>query len=132
MNMQRLILAPGLAVVVLLLAKVPTALSQEAGKNQDAGKKQIALSVLVPQEDATLVIEGKTMKQRGTTRTFTTPPLDTKGTYTCNLKVTWEPNNYTKITRVQKVKIDPSNETKLNVDMTKEDPRWKDDIVVRF
>jgi uncharacterized protein (TIGR03000 family) len=74
----------------------------------------------------------KQMKQKGLTRTFTSPPLDLKATYTYSLKVTWEPNNYTKITRFLKVKIDPNAETTVKVDMTKEDPRWKDDIVVRF
>src|SRR5438105_13768857 len=129
MNMQRFCLAPVLAMAALFLTQV------HAAVGQDAGKKQVSLSVLMPQEDAVLVIEGvtpKQMKQKGLTRTFTSPPLDPKGTYTYTLKVTWEPNNYTKITRSFKVKIDPSAESSLKVDMTKEDPRWKDDIVVRF
>jgi uncharacterized protein (TIGR03000 family) len=100
--------------------------------SQDTNKKKVTLSVLLPQANTTLTIDGVAFKQIGTTRTFTSPPLDTKGTYTYTLQAVWEPNNYTKITRTHKVKVDPSNDTTLKIDMTKEDPRWKDDIVVRF
>ena len=77
-------------------------------------------------------------KQGGTTRTFISPLLDTKSksgesqVYSYTVKAIWEPNNYTKITRTKKVKVEPDTATDLKVDMTTEDPRWKDDIVVRF
>jgi uncharacterized protein (TIGR03000 family) len=125
--MQRLHSAlPILAFLALFLAQAQGAVSQ------DAAKKQVSLSVLVPQEDAALTIDGVATKQKGTSRVFKSPPLDTKGTYTYTLKVIWEPNNYTKITRTVKVKVDPKADPELKIDMTKEDPRWKDDIVVRF
>jgi uncharacterized protein (TIGR03000 family) len=120
-----------LAALALLIS-VGRAECQDAGKKQDEGKKKVALSVLVPQADAILLVDNVKMAQRGLTRSFTSPPLDTKGTYTYMLKCTWEPNNYTKITRTLKVKVDPSAKTELKVDMTKENPEHKDDIVVRF
>jgi uncharacterized protein (TIGR03000 family) len=128
--MQRLKLALPLAVLVaLLLAQVTRDRLHAA---QDAGKKQVSLTVLVPQDDTILTIDGVTMKQKGVSRSFKSPPLDTKGTYTYSLKAVWEPNNYTRITRTVKVKVDPNAEAGLKIDMTKEDPRWKDDIVVRY
>jgi uncharacterized protein (TIGR03000 family) len=130
--MQRLKLALPLAVLAALLLTQVTRGRLDAAASQDAGKKQVSLTVLVPQDDTMLTIDGVTMKQRGVSRSFKSPPLDTKGTYTYTLKAIWEPNNYTRITRTVKVKIDPNAEGALKIDMTKEDPRWKDDIVVRF
>lgn len=125
--LRRFLVLPFLAMGVALLAQVPAALSQ------DGGKKTISVTVLVPQANATLTIDGVATKQKdSTTRTFKTPALDTKSTYTYTLKTTWEPNNYTKITRTHMIKIDPKSDAPVKVDMTKDDPRWKDDIVVRY
>jgi uncharacterized protein (TIGR03000 family) len=116
-----------LATTAVFVAPVPRAISQ------DAEKKEVTLTVLVPHEKAILTIEGKVTKQKdSTTRIFITPPLEPKGSYSYTLKVTWEPNNYTKITRTHIVKFDPGKDTAVKVDMTKDDPRWKDDIEVRY
>jgi uncharacterized protein (TIGR03000 family) len=115
-----------LALGAVLLAQIPAALSQ------GAGKKEVGLTVLVPHEKALLTIDGIAMKKTGVTRAYTTPPLDTNGTYTYTFKVMWEPNNYTRITRTKQVKIDPKIDTAVAIDLTKEDARWKDDIVVRY
>ncbi len=115
-------LAPG----ALSLAHLSVALGK------DTAEKIVNITVLVPQEDATLTINDKTTKTKGTTRTFKSPALDTKDKYSYTVKVMWEPNNYTKITRTHVVKIDPSKDSDLKVDMRKEDERWKDDIVVRY
>lgn len=124
---RRLLALAFLAVGALLLAQVPAAISQ------DAGKKKVTLTVTVPQANATLTVDGVATKQKDTvTRIFVSPALDTKGTYTYTLKAIWEPNNYTKITRTHKVVVDPAKETSVKIDMAKEDARWKDDIVVRY
>jgi uncharacterized protein (TIGR03000 family) len=115
-----------LALGAACLALVP------AGRGQQAKSKEITLTVTVPQEDAALTIEGALTKKTGTTRQFTSPPVDIGSTYSYTFKVVWEPNNYTKITRTHVVKFDPKTETHLKVDLSKADPRWKDDIVVRF
>jgi uncharacterized protein (TIGR03000 family) len=128
-----------LALGALLLLGIPAALSQDGGKKafgeqkSTADKKVVAVTVLVPQDDATLSFDDVVMtKEKGVKRSFTTPPLDVKGKVNYNVKVVWEPNNYTKITRTQKVDIDPAKDDKLIVDLTRADPRWKDDIVVRY
>lgn len=121
----RLLAVSLLLVGAFIVTRLPTALGQEAEKDR------VQLKVLVPQANATLSIEGKATTQSGTVRTFKSPPLkDPKGKYTYTLKVVWEPNNYTKITRTHVLKVEPGKE--IEVDMRKADPRWKDDIVVRF
>jgi uncharacterized protein (TIGR03000 family) len=124
--MPRRLLALPLAMGALFLLQMP------AAHSQDAGKKKVTLTVLVPQANAILTIDGVATKQMGLTREFTSPPLDVKGTYTYALQATWEPNNYTKITRTHKVKVDPAKDAGIKVDMTRADPQWKDDIVVRY
>src|SRR5207302_1745278 len=49
---------------------------------------------------------------------------------TVTITAVWEPNNYTKITRKQKVKV--GDDTTIAVDLSKSDPKNPDDIVVRF
>ncbi len=128
-----------LALGGLLLLGIPAALSQDGGKKaagekkSTADKKVVALTVLVPRDDATLSFDDVVMmKEKGVKRSFTTPPLDVNFKVNYTVKVVWEPNNYTKITRTHKVDIDPAKDDKLLVDLTQPDPRWKDDIVVRY
>ena len=119
----------------LYFMQAPAALGQDTKKNEsqlDDGKKVVNITVLVPQADAVITVDGVTMKEKGLSRKFVTPKLDVKGAYNYTLVVKWEPNNYTKITRTQKVRVDPSMDTNLKIDMTKQDPRFPDDIVVRF
>src|SRR5262249_41070580 len=109
--------------------QAPAALGQDTKKDDsklDDGKKQINVTVLVPQVDAIITVDGVTMKEKGLSRKFVTPKLDVKGVYTYTLVVKWEPNNYTKITRMHKVRIDPSVDVNLKIDMTKADPRFPD------
>src|SRR5271165_7684846 len=112
------------SALTCLVAGVIVCLEVSLATSQDAKdtKKKVTLVVTVPQNDASLTIDGVAFKQTGTTRTFTSPALDTKGTYTYTLETKWEPNNYTKITRIHKVKVDPSADTTIKVDMTKSDP----------
>ncbi len=126
MKGRMLALSLGL-VCAIVVTRVPSGLGQEIEKDR------VHLKVLVPQADATLVIEGKNTNQTGKVRTFKSPPLkDPQGRYTYTLKVTWEPNNYTKITRTKILKVEPGKE--IEVDLRKKNPEGepKDDIVVRF
>ncbi|MCI0637496.1 MAG: TIGR03000 domain-containing protein [Gemmataceae bacterium] len=110
-------------------------LLQASSQASQAGeKKRVSIKVHVPQNNAVLTIDGKKTKQSGALRTFTSPPLDVGNKYTYKLQVVWEPNNYTKITRKFEVKVDPAKDAEkgLEVDLRVADPRWKDDIVVRY
>lgn len=105
---------------------------KDVEKKPDGDKKKVTLKVQVPQDNATLTIDGVKTKQSGKTRTFTSPALDPKNTYSYKLQVMWEPNNYTKITRTFIVKVNPAKDSELKIDMTKPNPAIKDDIVVRY
>ncbi len=104
--------------VVLLVGGRATV---EAGK----GTK---LKVLVPQADATVWIDGKKIKGEGIEREVAAPALQ-KGKEYLVVKTLWEPNNYTKITR--KLHVVP-RDGEVTVDLTKKNPKIKDDIVVRY
>jgi uncharacterized protein (TIGR03000 family) len=90
----------------------------------------VTLRVLVPAKDAQLTIDGKATKQTGTTRLFTSPPLEPGWKYTYTLTATWEPNNYTKITRAKTVILKPG--TELVVDLRKADPKNPDKFLIRY
>lgn len=78
--------------------------------------KKLVLKVLVPQEDATISVNGKDIEGEGTERkiTVTKAPKDAKFHM---VTAKWEPNNYTKFTRTRKVPIDSKGE--VVVDLTK-------------
>lgn len=115
--------AAGLTALALcFLAQVPFALS--------GGKDTVKIKVLLPEADARLWIDGKETKQRGTTRKFDIPALDAKSEYVITFKAIIEPNNYTKITRTKIVTFKPGGD--VTVDMREQDPKSKDEIVVRF
>lgn len=117
-----------MALGLVMLANGPTLFSQD--KKDEAKKEVVKIKVLVPQENAQLIIDGKKMKQTGEVRTFDTPGLDPKGKFSYTFKVFWEPNNYTKITRTRVVPVTFGKE--IVVDMTKAKDAKEDDIVVRY
>ena len=79
-------------------------------------EKKLVLKVLVPQEDATVSVNGKDIDGEGTERKISVakPPKDAKFHM---VTAKWEPNNYTKFTRTRKVPIDSKGE--VVVDLTK-------------
>jgi len=93
-----------------------------------AAQKTTRLKVLIPQADATVKIDGKEVKGDGTERVVPAPDLK-KGKDAYLVAVTWEPNNYTKITRKRTVK---AGEGEVTVDLRDKNNEFKDDIVVRY
>ena len=89
---------------------------------QEAEKQQrVYLDIVLPQRDATLEIDGNATKQTGARRLFVSPPLKPGRTFVYKLTATWEPNNYTKITRTRRVSVQAGQE--LEVDLRKADLR---------
>jgi uncharacterized protein (TIGR03000 family) len=88
-----------------------------------AAKVKSSLKVTVPQEDAELTIEKQVMKTTGAVREFDTPELDAGVKYEYEFTVKWEPNNYTKITRVKTVTFKGGDI--VVVDLTKPEPTDK-------
>src|SRR5579864_4412536 len=113
------ILVSGIAALVLL---APV-------RGQQTGRP-VTLRVLVPSKDAKLTIEGKPTKQTGVSRLFTSPPLEPGWDYSYTVTATWEPNNYTKITRTKVVKLRHGGETV--VDLRKADPKNPDNFLIRY
>jgi uncharacterized protein (TIGR03000 family) len=101
-----------------------------AGREAKAKGKPAVLVVLVPEEDAVLTVSGAKTMQKGKKRRFASPALVPGKQYTYKLKVTWEPNNYTAITRIKDVVVEAGKTT--TVDLNKPNPKRPDDIVVRF
>jgi len=99
---------------------------------EDAPKKGTAteIKITVPRDDATLLIDGKEVAGTGKERLAKSLVAGKSANVT--LKVIWEPNNYTKITRVRKLELTAGKavEVDLTVRNAKTDP--PDDIVVRY
>ena len=95
-----------------------------------AGPAPATVRVLLPQDNASLTIEGKATQQTGGTRLFQSPPLDPAKNYTYTLVAKWMPNNYTTITRTRVIPVKAG--ATAEVDLRKEDDKQKDDYFVRY
>ncbi|MDA1018343.1 MAG: TIGR03000 domain-containing protein [Planctomycetota bacterium] len=102
-----------------------------ASAQEKAATKQPAkLTILVPQEDATLYFFDKPSVVTGAERTYATTDLEPGEKYYFKLKVFWEPNNYTKITRFRRIEVKAGGT--YTVDFRKADADSPDDVVVRY
>jgi uncharacterized protein (TIGR03000 family) len=120
-----------LLVLAALLAALtaPRAPAQKADAAAEA--KPVTLTVVVPQEDATLTIEGqKTRNSNKLRRDFISPPLKPGTKYIYTLTCVWAPNNYTHITRTHEVEVVAGAD--VEVDMTKAQPKHPDAAKVRW
>jgi precorrin-6B methylase 2 len=79
-------------------------------------KKGLVLKVLVPEEDAVVLLNGKKVEGEGTERRIPVTGAPKKGDHHIVTGM-WEPNNYTKFTRTRKVPVDSKGE--VVVDLTK-------------
>jgi uncharacterized protein (TIGR03000 family) len=96
----------------------------------DAGeaKRKIAIKVFLPDEDAKVWVNGRPVKGTGVERTVKAAVPGDKDQV--EVKTLWEPNNYTKITRV--LKVDVKGKQEVTADLRKANPKMPDDIVVRY
>jgi uncharacterized protein (TIGR03000 family) len=115
----------GAMVGLVLLAGTEMACSQAKSELQTS-----TLRVLMPQANASLTIQDQQTQQSGSDRLFVSPPLQLGKKYTYTLVAFWEPNNYTKIWRTRVVEIEAGQ--KIDVDLTREDNRFPDKILVRY
>jgi uncharacterized protein (TIGR03000 family) len=118
----------GLAAALCFLSGAFTA--THAQDKKEVKKAKSKLKITVPQDDAKLQIEGKDTKPTGVTREFETPELEVGKAYEYSFAVSWEPNNYTKVTRTKNIEFKGGDD--INVDMTKADPKVPDKAVVRW
>ena len=85
--------------------------------------------VKVP-SDAKLKIQGDLTKKTGPDRGFVSPPLEPGKSYEYTLEATFEPNNYTTITRTRTMPVKAG--ATAEADLRKADDRQPDDIFVRY
>jgi uncharacterized protein (TIGR03000 family) len=78
------------------------------------------ITVRVPHEDTELVVNGKTMVGKGTSRIFETGPLETDRTERYTFVATWAPNGYTTLTRTKTVSFRAGE--RVVVDLATDDP----------
>jgi uncharacterized protein (TIGR03000 family) len=93
-----------------------------------ADSPKVSLKVTLPDEDAKVFVGDKLAEGSGMTRTIQAAAPDEKGVVT--VKIVWEPNNYTKITRKRTLSVKQGGE--IAVDLGKEDPKNPDDILLRY
>jgi uncharacterized protein (TIGR03000 family) len=111
-----------------LWAVLAAGLTAVAAPAQAPAQVKSKLTVLLPQDDAELLIEGQPTKATGEKRVFETPPLEAGKAFEYKLEAKWAPNNYTRITRTRTVTFKGGEE--LTVDLAKEDPT--DRAVIRY
>jgi uncharacterized protein (TIGR03000 family) len=115
-----------LATGVVVLAVAFLGLSSQSIQSQDTEKKTVSLKVVLPQADAKLSVNGKAKKGEGEERKLKVTVDKGKEIV---VSATWEPNNYTKITRTKKVAF---KEKEIVVDLSEADPKMKDEIEVIY
>jgi uncharacterized protein (TIGR03000 family) len=130
MYTSRLARACGLALAVFFLCAGLTSFTGGAS-GQDKKKVKSKLKVLVPQEDAELLIESMKTKPTGTIREFETPEVEVGKDWEYLFSVTWRPNNYTTLTRTRKLLFKGGDEV-ITADLTKADEKNPDKAVIRW
>jgi uncharacterized protein (TIGR03000 family) len=126
-----------LSCSVLLAGALVAQEKKPEGKPEAGDAKPVNLKVVLPQEeDVTLWINDKETNKDGSQsgkleRKFVSSPLKPGKEYYYTLKVTWEPNNYTKITRERRVRVEPGNSYTIDLSKREKDDK-ADDIVVRY
>src|SRR6516225_10405818 len=100
------------ATGVVILAVAFLGLSLSSIQSQDTEKQIVTLKIQLPQADAKLSVNGKAKKGEGEERKLRVAVDKGKDII---ISTTWEPNNYTKITRTKKAAF---KEKEVLVDLT--------------
>lgn len=86
------------SIVPLALGSATAASAQSAAAAPAPGVSSQVV-VALPQPDAELIVDGRTIPGRGASRQFQTPPLPKGATHRYEFSARWNPNTYTTITR---------------------------------
>ncbi len=101
-----------------------------AGQNPAPQGGKTTLEVVLPKgKRARLEIDGKVIPGKGRTREVEAPAL-APGKKQWEVAAVWEPTNYEKFYR--KRLVSPKPGAKVKVDLTEEDPKKRDELVIRF
>ncbi|MBP3959363.1 TIGR03000 domain-containing protein [Gemmata sp. G18] len=114
----------------LSVSAQPDKKGEKKDEKKDSKKVKSKIKITVPQDDAKLKIEDKDTKPTGVTREFETPELDSGKLYEYTFSVTWQPNNYTTLTRTKSIEFKGGDD--IVADLTKADPKAPDKAVIRW
>ena len=78
------------------------------------------ITVLVPEDNTELIVDGNTIGKAGTSRSFETGPFARGTTHEFTVTATWQPNTYTTMTRSKTVSFRAGEP--VTVDLTIDDP----------
>jgi uncharacterized protein (TIGR03000 family) len=92
----------------------------------------VDLTVRVLEDDAKLWVNDKEVTVAGRERKFRAATVKSGEAYYLQFKVTWEPNNYTAITRLRKLRVEPGKSYLVDLRTRDDKTDPKDDIVVRY
>ena len=112
------ILAPWIAVTPAPYAAQAVPASQSSAPAVTGVTTPV--TVTVPQEDAELIVDGKTLPGTGTSRRFEAAPVASGTTHQYTFSVKWQPNTYTTITRSKTVAVRAGRP--VEIDLTIDDP----------
>lgn len=85
-----------------------------------SGQVSTRITIIVPQTDAELYVDGKAVTGDSATRTFDTAPLK-RGAYgKASVTTRWDPNTYTTMTRTREILYRAGDD--VTVDLTRDDP----------
>src|SRR5689334_13899837 len=90
----------GLLVGIVFLFVIESLRGQPLPQQRPA-----TIRLRLPFANARVMIDEMQTRQTGTERVFVSPPLQPDRGYSYTIKVIWEPNNYTTITRTRKVAV---------------------------
>jgi uncharacterized protein (TIGR03000 family) len=121
---------PRRMVKVVLLSLTLLAGRDAAFCQQPSGSRPVQLRVLLPDPDVRVLVEDQETTQNGTDRLYYSPPLEPGKKYFYTVTMIWEPNNYTKITRVRKVPVQAGQE--VVADLREADPQKPDKVLIRY
>ncbi len=117
--------------IIVLCGLIATLALAGASASPQPGLAQSAtIRVLVPQDDAKLLIDDKATVQKGEDRLFITPELPAGRAFCYTLTAKWWPNNYTEVIRTRTIEVKAGRETL--VDLRAENPKQPDDFRIRF
>jgi uncharacterized protein (TIGR03000 family) len=114
--------------IIGLMALIPVpgpAIAQTAVQQRTA-----TIRVLLPSANAQLTVDDVPTRQTGAERVFVSPPLEPGRSYSYTARATWQPNNYTTITRTRKILVKAGQD--LQADLRQIDDKQPDKILIRY
>lgn len=116
-------------ILVVLVSLLASLTGRAAFAQQPTNNTKSKVKVNVPQDDATLVIEGKTTSTVGKTREYDTPDLEPGKKYKYEFRVSWKPNKFTTLSRTRVVTFVAGEE--VVVDLTTPQPTDTADVKLK-